>query len=153
MSIILPVILKPNWAYFYALMVVLAGQGSTNPDVQPRRGDSSSLLQVIYFTFHLCISMFACLDQTDFIHFCSFTLNLCLKFTRINKSCSMSGFTGRPDDGPENTRRFDLEKLFISENIYSGVVQSWILRMNESYFGIGQKGQFGSFLSGCGSGS
>ena len=36
MSIILPVILKPNWAYFYALMVVLAGQGSTDPDVQPR---------------------------------------------------------------------------------------------------------------------
>ena len=38
MSIILTVILKPNWAYCYVLMVVLAGQGSTNQDVQPRSG-------------------------------------------------------------------------------------------------------------------
>ena len=120
MSIILPVILKPNWAYFYALMVVLAGQGSTHPDVQPTIQNSPSLSKVIYFTFHLCISMFVYLDQTDFIHFCSFTLNLCLKFTRINKSCSMSGFTGRPDDGPEKTRRFDLlgKALYFGEYLF-----------------------------------
>ena len=64
--------------------------------------------------------MFACLDQTDFIHFCSFTLNLFLKFTRINKSCSMSGFTGRPDDGLENTRRFDLlgKALYFGEYLF-----------------------------------
>ena len=110
--------------------------------------------------------MFACLDQTDFIHFCSYTLNLCLKFTRINKSCSLSEFTGRPrmaddfrEDGPVNTRRLgSLEKIFyfgeyLAEGIYSGVVRRWIRRMNESYFGIDQKRQFGSFLSWCGSGS
>ena len=47
MSIILPVILKPNWAYFYALMVVLAGQGSTHPDIQPTRG-----LSIIVHPYH-----------------------------------------------------------------------------------------------------
>ena len=91
MSIILPVILKPNWAYFYALMVVLAGQGSPNVSVEPSVwvysacGSKISLFKDICFIFPLCISMFECLDQTDFIHFCNYTLNLCLKFIRINK--------------------------------------------------------------------
>ena len=57
------------------------------------------------------------------------------------------------EDGPVNTRRLgSLEKIFyfgeyLAEGIYSGVVRRWIRRMNESYFGIGQKRQFGSFLS------
>ena len=63
------------------------------------------------------------------------------------------------EDGPVNTKRFgSLGKTlyfgeYLAEGIYSGVVRRWIRRMNESYFGIGQKRQFGSFLSGCGSGS
>ena len=65
---------------------------------------------------------------------------------------------GFREDSPVNTRRFgSLEIIlyfgeYLAEGIYSGVVRSWIRRMNESYFGIGQKRQFGSLLSGCGSG-
>ena len=58
---------------------------------------------------------------------------------------------GFREDGPVNTRRFgSLEKTlyfgeYLAEGIYSGVVRRWIRRMNESYFGIGQKGSLGVF--------
>ena len=123
MSIILPVVLKPNWAYFYALMVVLAGQGYPNASLEPSvcvrsvRSSKISLFKAIYFIFPLCISMFECLDQTDFIHFCNYTLNLCLKFIRINKPLFVRVQWTVPVDRTLNVR-FRLERLYFGVYLF-----------------------------------
>ena len=59
--------------------------GTQSLGSQCHSGSKISLLKAIYFIFRLCILMFECLDRTGFIHFCNYTLNLYLKFIRINK--------------------------------------------------------------------
>ena len=70
------------------------------------------LFYIPFMHFNVCMP--------NFIHFCSYILNLCLKFTRINKSYTLLGFTGRPRDGPENTRRFGSlgKALYFEEYLY-----------------------------------
>ena len=98
MSILLPIILQPNWAYFYAAMAVVAGYLFYIPFFHynisfPGTGwDFSLEILEIYLVDYLShkIEFYPRKVLTDFILFCNYILKVCPKFTRMNKQIKIS---------------------------------------------------------------
>ena len=75
--------------------------------------------------------MFACLDPTDFIHFYNFTLNLFLKYIRINKSLICQSSANSPSHGTVRVTALFTEHLTFSCSLGKALfrslsIQDWL---------------------------